>query len=241
MTDALWERTVGELVAEKLARARVFQELGIDFCCGGDTRLDEACAARGIDLAEVILKLQALDTAEKIIEPAEMSLSALADHIESCHHAYVRNEIPRLINLSKKAAEAHGDRDPGLREIPRLLEAFREHVLLHLAKEERILFPMIRALDAGDVPAPLHCGSIADPIRVMEAEHDEAGDILKELHHLTHGFTPPDWACATLRALFDGLRALEADMHVHIHKENNILFPKALALEQQRCADSKRG
>jgi len=231
-------QTVGELVRENPARSRVFERLSIDYCCGGKVPLREACRGRGLDPERVAADLAAVDDepVESPDDPASMGLAALADHIEATHHALLREELPRLDVMTEKVAQVHGDAEPRLHDIRRVFVACREELEAHMLKEERVLFPMIRELEQADGPVAFHCGSLANPIRMMEHEHDSAGDAMARFKELTDGYTPPEWACNTYRAMVDGLAAFERDMHQHVHKENNVLFPRALELEASRSA-----
>ncbi len=227
------ECTVGEMVVKNPSSARVFERFGIDYCCGGKIPLSEACAKRGTDV-EAVLKALSESSASPEHEKdwSQESMTSLVDHIVATHHAYLREEFPRLAAMTEKVARVHGERHAELPEVHRVFAALRNELELHMQKEEQILFPMIKQIDCGAVGAADHCGSIENPIRMMEHEHDNAGDVLGALRKLTSGFAPPDDACNTYRVMLDGLANLEADLHQHIHKENNILFPKALAAGQ---------
>jgi regulator of cell morphogenesis and NO signaling len=227
------ESAVGQLVADRPSRARVFEKLGIDYCCGGRQPLSEACSSRGLDAATVLRLLEAIDEAPATPQAdwSRATMSELADHIEQTHHAYLKQELPRLHQLLEKIAAKHGDSRPALRELLEVFLAFAEELFSHMAKEERILFPLIRQLESAGGPAAFHCGSIRNPIAVMVAEHDNAGRALQRMRELTDGYAAPADACNTYRASFDALRQLEADMHQHVHKENNILFPRATQAE----------
>jgi len=228
--------TVGSIVARRPALSRVFEREGIDYCCGGKKALDEVCRKKGLDPAELLAKLEAnasTNADEPVVDAAAMSLARLADHIEQTHHAYLRRELPRLDAMTEKVARVHGDKDARLTAIRRTFLALSDEMTSHMMKEEQILFPMIRRLDASETALAFHCGSLANPIAQMEHEHDEAGSALERLCTLTDGYTPPDWACNTYRAMLDALSQLEQDMHQHVHKENNILFPRALGREAQ--------
>jgi regulator of cell morphogenesis and NO signaling len=144
---------------------------------------------------------------------------------------FLRRELPRLAELINKLVARHGDRYFQLPGLQATLRALHEELASHMFKEERVLFPLVRQLEAAEQAFPIHCGSIANPIRVMEHEHDDAGAALAKIRELTDNFQVPEGACATFRALYQGLAELETDLHQHIHKENNILFPKAAALE----------
>jgi len=232
------QTTVGQLVTERPSRSRVFETLKIDYCCGGKRPLAQSCQKRGLDVQAVIEILQSADAEAdhadaQSIDPDAMSLTDLADHIEQTHHAYLREEFPRLDRITDKVRCVHGDADPRLAEVRQTFCAFRDELTSHMMKEEQILFPMIRQLEQSDGPLSFPCGSIANPIRQMEAEHDEAGDALAAMREATDDFQPPQWACNTYRAMLDGLAQLERDTHLHIHKENSVLFPKAIKFEAE--------
>lgn len=227
--------TVGEIVARQPLLARIFERVGIDYCCGGKKTLQQACAAKGLDAATVLVMLDAaslMAAARPVVDAAAMSLTALADHIEQSHHAYLKEELPLLVEKAERVATKHGWRDARLPEVAATVRALAEEMFLHMAKEEQILFPLVRQFEQGG-PATSHCGTIGNPIRVMELEHDNAGGALARLRELTDGFTPNAEACNTHRALLAGLAHLETDLHEHVHKENNVLFPRALSLEAQ--------
>lgn len=230
--------TVGEMVAEHPALSRVLEELGIDYCCGGKQTLEEACGKKGLDPRSVVTKLElAQSNAKKkrdAVDAAAMSLSELANHIEQVHHAYLHTELPRVDRMMEKVASVHGEKDPRIPEVRKWFLALAEELSSHMVKEERILFPMIRQLERGEEVPTFHCGTIANPIRQMELEHDRAGLALERLRELTNNYSSPEWACGTYRALLDALAHLERDMHQHIHKENNVLFPRAVEMEAQR-------
>ena len=233
----LLEKTIGELVAERPARARAFEAMGIDFCCGGRRSLKIVCSEKGLDLAKVERELAQVDDRDNGADERNWSsagLTELADHIEESHHAYLKSEFPRLGAWVEKVASRHGGDDPRLVRLAEVFAQFQAELGSHMMKEERILFPLCREMESGNAQAgQSHCGSIANPIRVMFAEHDDAGRALEEMASLTDNFVPPAHACNTYRAMLDGLARLRADMHQHVHKENNILFPKAIELERK--------
>jgi regulator of cell morphogenesis and NO signaling len=230
------EKTVGELAAEIPAAARIFEKYGIDYCCGGKHPVEGACRERGIAPEQVLKELEQA-TAPKA-EGADRdwtlaSLRELIGHILAKHHTYLKAELPRLEQLFAKVVQAHGEREPRLAEANEVFGMLKEELDSHMMKEEMILFPAIARIEA---PAPgarasACCGSIQHPIARMEHEHDNAGRALQQMRHLTFDYLIPDEACNTYRALFRGLEELEADLHQHIHLENNILFPRAAALE----------
>ena len=230
--------TVGELVAERPARSRVFQSLGIDFCCGGKKPLAEACAAQGLDAETVAKTLAAAETGagESGPDPASMGLAELCDHIEQAHHRHLDAELPRLQQMADRVATVHGQAHPWTQPVADTLRELTAELMSHMMKEEQVLFPAIRAIEAGDRTAASHCGGVENPIRMMEMEHENAGSLLANLRELTGDYTAPEGACNTFRALIDGLEELEHDMHQHIHKENNVLFPRAAAAQNQAPA-----
>lgn len=231
MTALTTETTVSEFVGDRPARARLFQRLGIDFCCGGKLTLAEACRKKGLDPAATLEALVTVDRGAAADDPVEhMNLTALCDHIEETHHAGLRRELPRLIAMLRKVTGVHGQQHPWLAEMTDVFERFANDLVTHMWKEERVLFPLIRGLEAGDPEAIRAARMLGTPISVMEHEHDDAGAALVRLRALSHEFTPPPAACNTFIAMLDGLRELEEDMHWHVHKENNLLFPRALAL-----------
>jgi len=228
------KRTVGEWVTERPSRSRVFEQFGIDYCCGGKLPLEEACSKAGGSVHAVLEALDESDRGSSGAEDVDWSqakMADLVDHIVSTHHDYLRREFPRLTAMGAKVVAAHGERYPDVVICHDVFTALRAELESHMEKEEQILFPMIKTLERGEPVAQSHCGAVENPIAVMEEEHDSAAQALRRLRDLTNGYQPPDEACNTFRAWLDGLRELEADMHRHVHKENNILFPKAIDVQ----------
>ncbi len=224
------DTTLATIVTEHPDLARELERRSLDYCCGGRRTLSEACERAGIDPDRTADELGQVASRPKA-EWANAEPAALVEHLESTHHAYLHDEFPRLSALAAKVVGVHGSRHPELAEIAATYEALRDDLEPHLGKEERVLFPMIRQLaTAGESPT-FHCGSIQSPISVMMMEHDRAGELLATLRRLTRDYTPPADACASYTALFNGLAELEADTHLHVHKENNLLFPAVLELE----------
>jgi regulator of cell morphogenesis and NO signaling len=225
------ETTVGEIVRAVPARSRIFETLGIDYCCGGKKPLAEACQAKGLDPATVVTMLSAMDATPdpSLANPDTLSLSELCDHIEQFHHAYLREELPRLDFMTRKVAAVHGDHEPRLLEVRRVFEAFQAEMSAHTKEEDETIFPAIRQLDSSCGGQTAIAASLKDSFTKLESEHDRAGAALARFKDLTDTYTPPDWACNTFRALYDGLAKLENNTHQHVHKENNLLFPRALA------------
>lgn len=218
------ERTVGELVAERPSRSRVFQKYGIDFCCQGGRTLAEACQRKEVDATLVVGDLEADNCEESdVSNPAELPPRELIDHIVTKHHGFLNQELPRLHAMAERVAKVHGPHTPSLVELHLVYEEMMIELTHHMSKEEQVLFPAIEAMvDGRAVNIPLD-GAIS----AMLAEHDDAGAALARMRQLTHGYTPPPEACNTYRALFAGLAELEEDLHRHIHLENSVLFPAA--------------
>jgi regulator of cell morphogenesis and NO signaling len=218
--------TVGQIASGLPSSVRVFQKFGIDFCCGGGPPHALACQERGVPLADVGDALEASSQARSDDRDwSREPLSALIDHIVTTYHDSLREELPRLQSLARKSSRVHGARAPQLLRLAAIVDDLSADLLTHMRKEELMLFPAIRAIAQGRDQAAI---AISAPIAVMEHEHDRAGAMLSDLRDITSGYTAPAWACATVRALYDGLSELESTMHVHVHLENNVLFPRAL-------------
>jgi regulator of cell morphogenesis and NO signaling len=226
------ETPVGEIVRAFPARSRIFENLGIDYCCGGKQSLAEACRRKGLDPATAVAMLSALDRGERVVaDPDTLTLTELCDHIERVHHGYLREELPRLDFMTRKVAATHGDAEPQLLEVRRVFETFSEKVSAHGKEEEEQVFPAIRQLEAAENGGKAETVSaLKSEFDKLESEHKNTGAALAQFKQLTNNYTAPDWACNTLGALYDGLHRMERDMHQHIHEENNVLFPRVLAL-----------
>lgn len=229
-TETAADPTLGDLVSSNLAAARVLERHQLDYCCGGAQRLSEACAAAGIEPADVLAELDDLGR-QPAPEWATLGPTELIDHLEATHHRYLHAELPRLSALADKVVGVHGGRHGELLEIQNVYERLRAELEPHLMKEEQVLFPMVRELEEATEQPEFHCGTLDNPIRVMQYEHEQAGELLARLRDLTGDFTPPEDSCGSYQALYAGLAELEADTHQHIHKENNVLFPKVAELE----------
>ncbi len=229
--------TLGAVVTRCPSLSRVLDKAGIDYCCGGKRTLGEACREKGLDPEAFIALLEAsteASTKEPVLNTTDMSLTELADHIEAVHHSYLQSEFPRLEQLTEKVTSVHGEKNARLHQIRALFLELSSELSRHMMKEERILFPMIRELDTSETMPNFHCGSLANPIRQMDIEHKQAGEALEKLRELADDYTAPEWACESYRAMLNGLLQIEQDLHLHIHKENNQLFPRAIALEKDK-------
>ena len=230
------QTTVREIVFEDPRAARVFESFGIDYCCGGKRPLEEACRQANVAVDRVLAELR------RPVEAAEIPdarwnlvpLNDLVDHIIHKHHAFVRQESPRLTELLQKVRTRHIDAHPELNKVGELFDTLTSELAFHMLKEERVLFPMIKRLEEAGRSGSLtdgesHC-AIEFPVRRMMAEHEGAGEVLSGMRSLTSGFQPAADACPSFRALYQGLQDFESDLHQHIHLENNILFPRAVEI-----------
>ena len=236
------EKTVRELALENPAATRVFEKLGIDYCCGGNKSLEEACRAAKLPLDQVLSNLAAADQyAQDSKNARDWQIEPLTDlvaHIKNTHHKYTREEIARLGPLFEKVCSVHGKNHPELLDVRASFRGLADELTMHLSKEEVVLFPYIVRLEEAVIqhepalPAPF--GSVTHPISMMEHEHESAGNALRVMRAVSSGYTPPPDVCVSYQALYRALAEFEADLHQHIHLENNILFPRAIAMEQGR-------
>ena len=231
-------QTVRDYAIETPQTIRVFEKLGIDYCCGGNRPLDEVCAAANLPLDEVLKSLEA--AVAEPVKPGERELRAgslgeLVAHIVQTHHVYVRREIPEIERLLEKVCNKHGANHPELLHIRSLFRGLGQELTTHLMKEESVLFPYIERMEEAVIqrepilPPPF--GSVANPVRMMEHEHDQAGTALKAMREASRDYNPPSDACTSFRALYQALANFEQDLHQHIHLENNVLFPRAQQME----------
>ena len=234
------EATIGELVKNDYRKAEIFKKYGIDFCCGGKKKVADSCKEKGVDIVELEKELKALDENPKTLLSQDFDtweLDFLADYILNTHHKYVLQANPIIFEYTQKVQRVHGERHPELVEIASLFMDLMNELNCHMMKEENILFPYIKNLALskrhGKEVAVPGFGSVANPIAMMEAEHTGAGEIVEKIKTLTDNFTPPSNACNTYRISFAKLKEYQDDLFQHIHLENNILFPKAIALEKE--------
>jgi regulator of cell morphogenesis and NO signaling len=234
---ATTDTTIRDIVAGDYRAASVFHRYGIDFCCGGQRTVDEACRAKQLSPAQVLADVAAACTGTDETTPAfaTWDVSTLVAYIIAKHHAYVRGALPTIAAYTQKLAAVHGENHPELLEVRDLFAEVADEMTSHMMKEEQILFPFISALgDArkGARPAPFApFGTVENPIHMMEQEHESAGNAMARINELTRGYEPPADACTTYKVGLQELDAFERDLHAHVHLENNILFPKALRLE----------
>ena len=237
--SVMTEKTVGELALENPGATRVFEKLGIDYCCGGGRTLAEACQAAHLSISQVTDSLAASRDASAMppvrnwqAEP----LSELLAHIRSTHHVYTREEIARLSPLFDKVCSVHGANHPELLRLREIFSGLAQELTTHLMKEEMVLFPYILRMEEAAVakepmlPSPF--GSVRNPVAIMMHEHDGAGNALRSMREISNGYAAPADACVSFQTLYQALAAFEADLHQHIHLENNVLFPRAVEMER---------
>ena len=233
------DETLGEIAAKDMRKVAVFKKYGFDFCCGGKKTVKEACAEKGLDVTKVEQELQQADKlpTSHPLPYNDWNLDFLADFIVNTHHSYVNKTLPDIKVYAEKTMQVHGKQHPELVEVNKLVQEIYSELTSHLVKEEKVLFPYIKELVASETrEQPLHAahfGTVQNPINMMEMEHELVGKNLEEIRKLTNDYTLPQDACATYSLLYGMLDDFEEDLHLHIHLENNILFPKALALETQ--------
>lgn len=237
--ESIAKRSVGSIVNEDYAAAKVFKQYGIDFCCGGDISFEEACRSAGVAMDDVVAALSgAMPEGVGAIPFDSWPTDLLIDYVLKIHHRNIRAKGPGLLRDIEKVAQVHGDAHPELRQLPTLFAQSLEDLESHLQKEEQVLFPYCYALiDAemrGESHAQMHCGTVANPIRVMLREHSDEGTRYKYIRVLMKNFVAPEDACATYRLMLSELEAFMDGLFEHIHIENNILFKRFVELES-RC------
>ncbi|MBP7399372.1 MAG: iron-sulfur cluster repair di-iron protein [Chitinophagales bacterium] len=233
------EETIGQMAVGDLRKAEVFKKYGIDFCCGGKKTLKEVCKEKGLDLIKIEQELQQADKAPtgRPLPYNDWNPDFLADYIVNNHHSYVKKSLPELMGYSTKVASVHGGNHPELLQIRNLVKGINDELISHMEKEERVLFPYIKELVKADkdtkIPQASHFGTVQNPINMMEMEHEQVGVDMEEIRSLSSNYTLPEDACASYSLLFKMLEEFESDLFIHIHLENNILFPKALEIEKK--------
>lgn len=235
--------TIGEIVSKDYRKAMVFKKFGIDFCCGGRKTLTEACSQKNIDIEKIEIELAEFEKAK--VTPthdyASWDLGFLTDYIVNTHHQYVCTSLPYIQELSEKVARVHGTHHPEVLEVAFQFKIIADELSMHMYKEEAVLFPYIKdlaqAFQQGTSVSRPPFGTIANPIRMMEAEHSEVGNALELIERLSNNFSPPTDACSSYTILYARLLEFQKDLHQHIHLENNILFPKAQKLEQDLLSE----
>lgn len=228
---------IADVARQHPSTVKVFQRLGIDFCCGGRRPLEEACREHGLDYGVVATELEVARQRPAAGDDWDQRpLAELTRHIVQRYHEAVRRDGPLLGELAAKVASRHGDRHPELREVETLFRQVQQEMRTHMAKEERVLFPLIERLETSGAALSDFLGSLDGPIAAMEDDHDEVARLLARIRALTSGFLPPPDSCNSFRGLYQGLADLEADTHHHIHLENNVLFPRAQEMAERAAS-----
>jgi len=228
---------IGDVVLDMPESMRLFEKLDLDYCCGGHRTLEQVCGQAKLNVDDVIGMVASLRSpAKSETDPKAWATATLGDlisHIEAKHHSFTRDELNRVAPLMEKVLRVHGDRHPELARISECLVNLYDDLMPHLQKEEQILFPYIRSLEGGAGATEACFGSVQGPIGAMQAEHEQAGELLREIKSLTCDHTPPEDACGSFQSLYMGLKALEEDLHLHIYLESHLLFPRAIDLETE--------
>jgi regulator of cell morphogenesis and NO signaling len=237
------DMTLGAIAARRPSAIAVFERLGLDYCCGGKRTLADACKAADLQPPAVLHAILASEGSTTLIPRerpwTQATMTELADHIEQTHHAFVRDATVRLRAIMPRVTAAHSKSDPRLTRLAKVVDEFLADMADHMVREERVLFPWLRRLER---PSEIQGGppwSVRRPIDCMVHDHEAAGAHLAEMRTLTDGFTPPPGACATYRSMLSTLAQLEQDTHIHVHKENNILFPAGIRAEERRAATAR--
>ncbi len=233
------EMTMGEIAAADIRKAQVFKKYGLDFCCGGKKTVLQACQEKGLDVTQVEYELQHADkTSTSMPVPfTEWEPDFLADYIVNVHHRYVKKALPDLTAYMKKVEAVHGKAHPELTEIKSILGKVNTEMTTHMMKEEEILFPFIKTIansvrEGQQIQSPVF-GKVSHPVHMMETEHETVGFLLEQIRLKTKNFSLPDDACVSYSLLYKMLEEFETDLHLHVHLENNILFPKAMEMERK--------
>lgn len=230
--------TISEIVTNNFRSARIFEKYGLSFCGDGKKTIESACAENNIDTEKLIAELETLVIPEGTTEQFDkMEADLLAHYIMSKHHTFVYDNIPAIECHLEKAEKKHGEKYPILCTLKGVFTELKNDLFIHMAKEERLLFPYVRRMSlayrSGEEFTSAPFGTIDNPVKVMESEHNNADNMAKEIIKLTESFTPPEDACTTIRVLYQELKEFTDDLKMHIHLENDILFPKAKALEEK--------
>ncbi|GAB6283724.1 MAG: iron-sulfur cluster repair di-iron protein [Ignavibacterium sp.] len=234
----LADETLSEIVKKDFKTAPIFEKYNLDFCCGGNRTLKESCEKNNIDLFLIIDELNSIQNKNSFesLNFNNWELDFLSEYIINVHHSYVRNNIPLITSHSEKVVVKHSEHHPEVIKVKGIFDEVKMELLSHLNKEEQILFPYIKSLVTAkkmNTKVQAQFGTIANPIRMMETEHENAGNAFHLIYRLTNNYTIPPDACNTFVLFYKELDAYEKDLHKHIHLENNILFPKAIELEKE--------
>ena len=227
------EKTIADIVTADIRTASIFKRHGIDFCCGGGKILSDVCKEKKIRVSKITNDIEKLNSTKNEKNYNKMSVNALIKHIIETHHKYVKEKIPTIKDFAKKVSKVHGKNYPETNLIYHLFLRLSDELLDHMNKEEEILFPKIKILIDKTYSKSVFFsyGTILNPIKMMEMEHESAKKVLKEIEELSNKYNSPPSACNTYKALYNSLKEFQDDLHIHIHLENNILFPKVLKFD----------
>jgi len=230
------KKTIGEIVAEDYRTAKIFEDHGIDFCCGGKTTLSAICMEKGIDVASITEELEAAKSnpVERSQNFASWELSFLIGYIINVHHTYIKENTGQIAAYSHKIAEVHGAHHPEVIEIAAIFDKMATDLTIHLQEEEETFFPAVKRVDmdkkTGATPAASDLETIKNSLVKLSKEHEEVGDAIHKIRYLAGGYAIPGDVCNTFMVTYQKLKEFEDDLHKHVHLENNILFPKAAQL-----------
>lgn len=228
-------KSIGELALEVPTAIGVFEKWKIDYCCKGGRSIEEACSDAGVTVTELLQAIGTGRSAEARQWQSE-SLKALKDYIVSTHHVFTREVMETIVQLADKVAMRHGPRHGEVIELRQVAHDMYDDLIPHMLKEEQVLFPYIEQMEAavraGQQPPTPFFGTVRNPVRMMMAEHDAVGDLLRKAREITKEYSLPEDACLSFRALYERLLDVEKDLHEHIHLENNVLFPRAASMEE---------
>ncbi len=237
--NSLYEKTIGEIVADNYRTATVFNNYNIDFCCNGNVQFDDACRKKNIDSEKLSNEIKSIlnATSDSSLDYQNWQIDLLANHIEAKHHSYILNKTPELINFLNKLCNVHGTNHPELFQVQEMFSASAGELAQHMKKEELILFPYVRQMvlsqQKNEKLKTPHFGTVTNPIQMMMTEHSTEGDRFKKIEELTDNYTVPTDGCSTYKVTLSMLKEFQEDLHLHIHLENNILFPKAILMEDE--------
>lgn len=227
MTDIDPDRTLASLVEETPAYARTFESLGLDYCCDGDRTLAAACSQAGLDVDDIRTRLSEARDSDDVDDYDWEGIAELADHVISAHHDYLREELPALGSLVEKVNRVHGENHPELQDVEAEFRDLAAEMHDHIDEEEQELFPVVGRLDRGESLGDEEAARLREAVRTFEEDHAATADRLDRIAELTDGYAVPEDACPSYRSMLDRLERLERDTHMHVHKENNVLFPRA--------------
>ncbi len=229
-------KSIGELALEVPQAIGILEKWQIDYCCKGGRSIEEACAAAGVAVSELMLEIGGGRNTDEARQWQNEPLKALKDHIVETHHVFTRDIMETIRQLSDKVATRHGANHPEVVQLQKIVHDMADDLIPHMLKEEQVLFPYIEQLEAAvgrseEPPVPFF-GTVRNPVRMMMAEHDAVGDLLRQARSTTNDYSLPGDACLSFRALYERLNDVEQDLHQHIHLENNVLFPRAASMEE---------